>query len=142
MPDLNQLLLIVHFLALGLGLSATVVHLVLRGLIAGADPAEARGLARLRPVMAQVGGSGLLLLWATGLMLVFMKWGGFGSLPWQFHAKLAMVVGLTGAVGASHALQAKARRGDAAAAARLPIVGHFSLAFSVLAVVFAVLSFD
>ena len=78
MPDLNQLLLIVHFLALGLGLSATVVHLVLRGLIAGADPAEARGLAKLRPVMAQVGGSGLLLLWATGLMLVFMKWGGFG----------------------------------------------------------------
>jgi len=142
MPDLNQLLLIVHFLALGLGLSATVVHAVLGTLMAGADPAEARGLARLRPVMAQVGGSGLLLLWATGLMLVFTKWGGFGSLPWQFHVKLTAVVLLTGAVGASHALQAKARRGDAAAAARLPIVGRVSLVCSVVAVVFAVLTFD
>ena len=142
MPDLNQLLLILHFLGLGLGLSASVVHMALSGLMAGADPAEARGLARLRPAMAQVGGGGLVLLWATGLMLVFLKWGGFGSLPWQFHAKLTAVVLLTGAVGASHALQAKARRGDAAAAARLPIVGHATLTFSVLAVVFAVLTFD
>ena len=64
--DLNQLLLILHFLGLAFGLSASVVNLALLGLMAGADPAEARGLARVPPVMAQVGGSGLLLLWATG----------------------------------------------------------------------------
>ena len=140
--DLNQLLLVLHFLGLGLGLAATVVGLVLRGLLAGADPAEARGLIRIGPVMAQVGGSGLLLLWATGFMLTFTKWGGFGALPWQFHAKLAFVVVLTLAVGASHAFQAKARRGDAAAAAMLPRIGMVTLVSSILVVVFAVLTFD
>ena len=140
--DLNQLLLVLHFLGLGLGLSATVVGLVLRGLLAGAEPAEARGLVRIGPVMAQVGGSGLLLLWATGFMLTFTKWGGFGALPWQFHAKLGFVVLLTLAVGASHAFQAKARRGDAAAAAMLPRIGMVSLVSSILVVVFAVLTFD
>ena len=54
--DLNQLLLVLHFLGLGLGLAATVVGLVLRGLLAGADPAEARGLIRIGPVMAPVSG--------------------------------------------------------------------------------------
>ena len=132
--DLNQLLLILHFLGLAFGVSATVVNLVLRGLMAGAPPAESRGLARLPPAMAQVGGSGLLLLWATGFMLTFTKWGGFANLPWQFHVKLAVVVALTGAVGMSHALLAKARRGDTGAAALLPKVGTVSFGLSSLRV--------
>ena len=70
------------------------------------------------------------------------EWGGFAALPWQFHAKLGFVVLLTLAVGASHAFQAKARRGDAAAAAMLPRIGMVSLVSSILVVVFAVLTFD
>ncbi len=142
MPDFNQLLLILHFLGLVFGLSASVVHMMMPALLAGADPGEARGLARLPPRMAQVGGSGLLLLWATGLMLTFTKWGGFGSLPWQFHVKLTAVVLLTLAVGMAHALQARHRRGDAAAARLLPAVGAVILVMSLIAVVFAVLTFD
>lgn len=142
MPDLNQLLLILHFLGLALGFSATVVNMMLPALLAGADPAEARGLARLPPRMSQVGGSGLLLLWATGLILTYTKWGGFGSLPWQFHVKLTAVVLLTLGVGMAHALQARLRRGDTAAAGRLPIVGRVIALMSLTAVVFAVLTFD
>jgi len=141
MPEFDQLLRIVHFFGLGLGLSASVMGTALHGLLRGADPAEARGLVRFGPVIATVGGSGLLLLWATGLMLTFTKWGGFANLPWQFHAKITFVVVLTLAVGASHAFQAKARRGDAAAAAMLPRLGLVSAACSVLIVVLAVLSF-
>jgi uncharacterized membrane protein len=113
---------------------------VLRGLLAGAVSGGARTRAH-RAVMAW-SGSGLLLLWATGFMLTFTKWGGFGALPWQFHAKLGFVVLLTLAVGASHAFQAKARRGDTAAAAMLPRIGVVSLVSSILVVVFAVLTFD
>lgn len=142
MPDFNQLLLILHFIGLALGFSATVVNLAMPGLLAGADAAEARGLTKLRPVMAQVGGAGLLLLWASGLILTFTKWGGFASLPWQFHVKLSAVVLLTGAVGMSHALLAKMRRGEAAAAGRMPLVGNVILVSSLTALVFAVLTFD
>ena len=140
--DLNQLLLILHFLGLAFGLSAGVVNLALRGLVAGADPAEVRGLARVPPVMAQVGGSGLLLLWATGFMLTFTKWGGFGALPWQFHVKLTVVVALTAAVGLSHALHGEGASRRRRGRALLPKVGMASFVLSILAVVFAVLTFD
>jgi len=142
MPDLNQLLLILHFLGLALGLSTSFANMVMGALIAKAPPAEKAVLGRFPPVMSRVGGGGLVLLWATGLTLVFTKWGGFGSLPWQFHAKLTAVVLLTGVVGYVHALQAKAGRGDMAAAARIPSVGKVATVLAIVAVIFAVLAFD
>ena len=142
MPDLNQLLLILHFLGLALGLTASFANLAIGTLMTAAPPAERAVLSRVPPVLSHVSGAGLLLLWATGLILVFTKWNGFASLPWQFHAKITTVVLLTAVVGYIHALQAKAKRGDSAAAARLPGVGTAALVLSVVAVIFAVLTFD
>lgn len=142
MPDLNQLLLILHFFGLALGMSASIVNLALGSLMAGATPAERGVLGRVPPLMSHVGGAGLVLLWATGLMLVFTKWGGFASLPWQFHVKLTAVLLLTGLMGLLHALQARMKRGDTAAAGRLPVAGAAAFAMSITAVVFAVLTFD
>lgn len=142
MPDFNQLLLFLHFLGLTLGMASAWGNLVMGTLIEGAPAAERPILARFPPVMSKVGGGGLLLLWVTGLVLVFTKWNGFAGLPWQFHVKLTLVVLLTGAIGMIHALMAKARRGDMAAAARIPTVGLVATTLSVLVVLFAVLSFD
>jgi hypothetical protein len=45
-------------------------------------PAEQAGAVRsLGPMLAQVAGAGLVLLWVTGLILVWSKWSGLGSLP-------------------------------------------------------------
>jgi hypothetical protein len=74
--------------------------------------------------------------------MVFTRWDGFGSLPWQFHVKLTAVVILTLLVGYIHMLMPKARAGDMAAAARIPIVGRFAFLAALTAVVFAVLTFD
>lgn len=142
MPELNQLLLILHFLGLGLGFSASFGNLAMGRLIATAPPAEQAVLARFPPLISKVSGAGVVLLWATGLALVFTKWGGFGSLPWQFHAKLTAVVLLTGVVGYMHALDAKARRGDTAAAARIPRIGPIATMLAIVSVIFAVLTFD
>lgn len=142
MPDLNQLLLFLHFLGLGLGATSAFGGPVIGRLIENASEAERPILARVPAALSHAGGAGLLLLWATGLVLVFTKWGGFGSLPWQFHAKLTCVVLLTGAVGMIHAHQAKAKRGDRAAAARIPTIGLVATALTVLTVLFAVLTFD
>lgn len=141
-PDLNQLLLFLHFLGLGLGATASFGAPVIGKLIENASEAERPILARVPAALSHVSGAGLLLLWATGLVLVFTKWGGFGSLPWQFHVKITGVVLLTGTVGMIHAHQAKAKRGDRAAAARIPTIGLVSTALTVLIVLFAVLAFD
>lgn len=142
MPDLNQLLLVLHFVGLGLGMTASFGSPAVGKLIEAAPEAEKRVLARVPAALSQVGGAGLLLLWATGLILTFTKWGGFGSLPWQFHVKLTGVVLLTGAVGMIHANQARAKRGDAAAAARIPAIGTIATMLTLLIVLFAVLTFD
>lgn len=142
MPDLNQLLLFLHFLGLGLGATSAFAGPVIGTLIRNAPEAERPILARVPAMLSHVSGAGLLLLWATGLVLVFTKWGGFASLPWQFHVKLTLVVLLTGTVGMIHAHQAKAKRGDRAAAARIPTIGLVATTLTVLTVLFAVLTFD
>ena len=142
MYELNQALLILHFFGLAMGLAVPLSNFVLQGLILKAPPQEKDILARVPPAMARTGDTGLVLLWATGLVLVFTKWGGFGSLPWQFEAKMVAVVILTGLVGYIHTLMRRARTGDTAAAARIPSVGRLASLAAVAAVVLAVLTFD
>lgn len=142
MNELNQVLLILHFLGLAMGLAVPFSNIVMQGLIGKAAPQEKAVLARFPPSMSRVGDIGLALLWTTGLTMVFTKWGGFGSLPWQFHVKLTAVVILTLLVGYIHALMGKARKGDMAAAARIKVVGNVALLAALTAVIFAVLTFD
>lgn len=142
MPDLNQFLLFLHLVGLTLGMASGWGNMTMGKLMAEASPADRPVLARFPPAIARVGGVGLLLLWVTGFLLVFWKWNGFGGLPWQFHAKLTGVVLLTGTIGMIHAHMARARRGDVAAAGRLPVLGMIATVLSLLVVLFAVLAFD
>ena len=142
MSELNQVLLILHFLGLAMGLAVSFSGMVMQGLIDKAAPADKAVLARFPPAMSRVGDIGLVLLWATGLTLVFTKWGGFGVMPWTFHVKLTAVVILTALIGYIHSLMRKARNGDAAAAAQIKSVGRVAFLFALTAVVFAVLTFD
>lgn len=143
--DLNQFLLILHFLGLAMGLSVSFANIVMVGLINKAAPGERPVLGRFPPAMSRVGTIGLTLLWATGLTMFFTKWGGFGnlgSMPWQFHLKLGLVVVLTGVVTYIHSLERKVKAGDVSAMARLQAVAKIATLLAVVIVVLAVLSFD
>jgi hypothetical protein len=142
MNGFDQVLLVLHFLGLAMGLSASLTGLVAGRIIQSAAPSERAAVARVPTAMSHVGGAGLVLLWVSGLALVFSRWGGFGSLPGTFHAKLTAVVVLTGLVGYVHALQKRARLGDATAPVRLALVGKVNLVVAVAAIVLAVLTFD
>jgi hypothetical protein len=140
--DLTQLLLVLHFLGLAMGLSASIANFVMMGVIAKAAPAERPVLGRFLPAMSRVGRVGLVLLWLTGLTLLYTRWGGFGFVPWQFHVKLTAVVVLTVIVGYMHLLERKIRTGDTSAAARMPTLGRIGSAFALVAIIFAVLAFN
>lgn len=143
MTAINQVLLILHFLGLAFGLSASIANVLVVGrLIAAATPGDRAVLVRVPPMMGHIGGVGLILLWVSGVALVFTRWGGFGSLPGIFHAKVTAVVVLTGLLGVTHALQKRARLGDASAPAALANVGRVMLVLGVAIVVLAVLTFD
>jgi uncharacterized membrane protein len=125
-----------------MGLAVPFSGLVLEGLMTAATPEEKAVLARMPPRMSRIGDIGLTLLWVTGIALVFHKWGGFGVLPWQFHAKLTAVVLLTLAVGFIHAHARRAAQGDATAMRRMRAASRFAFLMALTAAVFAVLTFD
>jgi len=139
---LNEILLILHFVGLAMGLAVPFSNMVMQGVAANAPPAEKTVLARFPPAMSRVGDIGLTLLLVTGVTMVFTKYGGFAGMPWQFQVKMAAVVLLVALVGYIHTLMGKARRGDATAAARIPAVGRVTFLLGLTAVIFSVLAFD
>jgi hypothetical protein len=142
MTAFNQTLLILHFLGLAMGLSVSIGNIVMLNLISKAAPPEKAILGRFPPAISRVGRVGLALLWATGLTMAYTKWNGIGSMPWTFHVKLAAVVLLTVLVAYITSLERRVQRGDTAAAAQIQTVGKLTTLSALVAVVFAVLTFD
>jgi len=139
---MSQFMLFLHFVGLMLGATGGFGSaLIMRRALAG--PPEAAGVLRgLGPMLANVSAVGLALMWASGLVLVWSRWGGPGGLPGLFWAKLVFVLTLTAAAVAIHLTYRAVRKGDAAAAARLPKLGPVSGVSALLAVLLAVYAFS
>jgi uncharacterized membrane protein len=125
-----------------MGMSVSFGNIVMLNLITRAAPAERPVLARFPPAISKVGRAGLVLLWVTGATMAYTKWSGIGSMPWTFDVKLTAVVLLTLVVIYIGTLERRVSGGDAAAAARIQVVGKLASACALVAVVFAVLTFD
>jgi hypothetical protein len=139
--NLDQFLVIVHFLGLAMGLSTGFSNMVMAGLIAKAAPNEKGVLARFPPAMSRIGAIGLTLLWASGIAIVQTRYGSFAILPRTFIIKIAAVVLLTLGVIYIHILMPRAQKGDMAAAARIQMIGKITGPFALVAIIFAVITF-
>lgn len=104
-------------------------------------PEEAKTIRSLGPLFAMLSAVGLAFLWITGLILVWSKWGGFGNLPGLFWLKLALVLVFTALIGAIHLTFAQVRKGNPAAAARLPVLGPVAVGTVTVIVLLAVYAF-
>lgn len=137
----NQFLVFLHFLGLALGFSVSFGNMVMGGLIARASPPEKAVLGRFPPAVSRLGRIGLVLLWTTGVILVYTRWNGFGTLGWSFYVKLAAVVLLTVTAEYIHYLERRLGRGDVAALARIESFGKVATVLALIALFFAVLTF-
>ncbi len=138
---MNQFLLFLHLVGLMVGAAGGFSSAVImrRALAMPAD--EAKVVRGLGPLLARVSAVGLVLLWITGLILVWSKYEGLASLPQLFWVKAVFILSLTAVVGLIHMTYGEIRKGNAAAAARLPKLGPMAGVSSLLAVLFAVLAF-
>ena len=134
--------LILHFVGLALGTSASLAGGVMMGVMGKAAPAERPVLARFMPAMSRVGRMGLTLLWVTGLTMLYVRYGNPGHLPWTFHVKLLAVTLLTAVAVYLRLLEKRAMAGDATAAPRMQRVAKTAPWLALVAVIFAVLTFD
>lgn len=142
MDSVNRVLLFFHFLGLALGFSVSFANMVMGGLISKATASEKAVLGRFPPIMSRLGRTGLALLWVTGAILVYTRWGGVAALPWQFDVKLAAVVLLTVTTTYLHRLEWRAQQGDASAISRIEALGKAATSLALVAVIFSVLTFD
>src|SRR3954469_19679256 len=145
MPLLYLALKMLHFIGLALGVGTGFAMLAL-GLHARTLPEEARHKLMLGAggAVAKNGGIGLGLLILTGLSMFFMR--GPASVMAAggpaFHAKLTLVVILSGVLGYSQVLRKRAREVDARAMATLPKLGAAMLLLGVGIVIAAVFAFQ
>lgn len=142
MSRVMQILLFLHYLGLALGFAVSFSNMVMGGLISKAPPSEKAVLGRFPPTMSRLGRIGLILLWVTGVALVYLKWGGFAVLSWEFYVKLAAVVFLTFTTEYIHWLERLVHKGELAAAARIEAAGKIATILALIALVFAVLAFN
>ena len=139
---MNDFLLFLHFSGLTLGAGAGTASGLLMRRAAKLPPDQATTIRGLAPILANVAAIGLLVMWITGLILVWSKWGGVASLPRLFWVKFAFVVALTVLMGLTHLTYAQIRRtGNPALAGRLAKFGPASGISLLLAVLFASYAF-
>ncbi len=139
---MSQVLLFFHFVGLMLGATGGFDSALVMRRALPVGPEAARPLRDLGPMLANVSATGLTLMWASGLAMVWSKWNGPGSLPELFWLKFLFVLTLTAATIAIHLTFAEVRRGDLAAAARLPKLGPAAGVSALLAVLVAVFTFS
>lgn len=139
---MNQILIFLHFFGLMLGAAGGFASGLIMRRAAGMTPEGARPLRELGPMLANVSAVGLGLMWLSGLVLVWSRWNGPGSLPGLFWIKFVFVLSLTAAAVVVHLTYGEIRRGNRAVAARLPRLGPVAGVSSLLAVLFAVFAFS
>jgi hypothetical protein len=139
---MNEALLFLHFVGLMLGAAGGIASAIVMRRALALPVDEAKVLRGLGPILANVSGIGLALLWATGLILVWSKLGGIASLPQMFWIKAIFILSLTIVVGLIHMTYGEIRKGNPTAAARLPKLGPMAGISALLAVLFAVLAFN
>jgi uncharacterized membrane protein len=143
MDVFNEILLMLHFMGLGAGSAAAIGNFAVMLTVNKSPAQDAPTLTRVQPYLTRAGDIGLGLLWITGIIMVFTRWGGPGNLPTAFWWKLLFVVLLTIVVGLMHMMLGKVKRDrDMAAAARLPLFGRIASLCLILVTVFAVVAFN
>lgn len=142
MPVLNDILLWLHLLGLAMGAGVGIaMSRVGPALIAG-DPNERARLWPLEKFLARVITTGLVLLLVTGPLMLWLKFGGSAALGWPFMVKMFFVAATVVGVALGRWAGARFERGDEGAAKLMAVSGPLTGISALLAMLFAVITFN
>jgi hypothetical protein len=137
----TDILLALHIIGLMMGAGGGFGSMIAARAALKMPPEQAGAVRSLGPQLGRFSTIGLVLMWLTGVSLVFLKYDGFASLPQMFWVKAIFITTLTLAAITLELTYAQVKAGNAAAAARLPLLGPIAGGSSLLAVLFAALAF-
>lgn len=136
-----QLTLWLHLVSLALSGTATFGVPMVLGMMGRAEAAQKPTFAAVAAKLSSLGRMALVLMILSGFYLLWAKYGGFGGVNGWFHLKLTLVV-LLAVLAVFNIFNArKARAGDGAAAARMPVLAKVGMGLVLTIVATAVLAF-
>ncbi|MHB1103255.1 MAG: hypothetical protein ACYC0C_10895 [Devosia sp.] len=142
MDIVNNLLSWVHLMALALGGAAVFGIPVVGGRMPTAAPEMRPTLLAIMHGLSKVGRAGIGTLIVTGLLMVWLKYGGVDKMNVWFWVKMALVVALLAGVIYAGMLLKRTLAGDTASAQQMPRVGMVNTALFLGIVLSAVLAFE
>ena len=141
MDYLNSLLLWLHLISLAVA-GATIFGMpVIMANMAGVAADVRPRVGAIAQRLSMMSRGALVVLLVTGLLLVWLKYGGIEGLSFWFWAKMALVVILIAIVVFAGINGKRAQGGDAAATQRAPTIGLVGMVTFLLIVATAVLTF-
>jgi hypothetical protein len=137
-----EILKIIHFLSLAVGIGGGFANAVIGARAAASEPPVKVVLGGVSSGIGKASGVALILLWLTGISLVYLVFDGWANLPWAFWVKLAFVVvlSLLSLRMNLYVMQA-ARTKTPPPAAAMKVLGQLAGLSSLLIVIFAVVAF-
>lgn len=141
MDILNTILIALHLLGLVFAMGAGIALGVMGPLYGTAKDGERSMLFKIGNTLSRNGHVGLGLLWVTGILVVFLKYGGIDALNWWFWLKIVLVVILSASIGIGSAAYRRFQAGDNGASARLALTGTINKVVGPLIILCAVFAF-
>lgn len=142
MDIVNNLLFWLHLMALALGGAASFGIPVVASRMPTATPEMRPTLLAIMHGLSKVGRAGIGTLIVTGLLLVWLKFGGIDKMTVWFWVKMVLVVALLAGVIYAGMLFKRTMAGDTAAAQQMPRVGMINTALLLGIVLSAVFAFE
>ena len=139
---MDHVLLILHFLALAIGIGGGVASGVLAEISDRSEPTGKLAIGKAASIIGDVGLVSVLVLWLTGIWMVLEIFGGFSDMPAGFNLKILGVVALSAALLAMQVVKRKAKAaGQAPDPARMKVLGQIAMLSAVFTVSVAVITF-
>jgi len=133
---------ILHYLAFSVGIGGGVANMIAGIVMKSVDPAARPGLGQVQARVGRAAFLGLVLLWFTGVWMLFADQGGPGEMGWAFWVKMLAVLALSAVAVKMQMLGRAARK--AATPPHAPTMARLGMASglaSTLSVIFAVIAF-
>ena len=142
MSTLVAALLFLHFMGLALGFAGGIGLAQVGPRLVAAAPKDRAFYAPLARSLSLIASVGFGLLLVTGPLMVWLKFGGVGGLSHWFWAKMLFVASAVIAFGLQKMAAVRFRKGNEAAAKGMIVFGRLTGVSAVLAVLFAVMTFN
>ena len=135
------LLIFLHLAGLVVGMGSGVAASRLGPLLASANDDQRTILFKLAKLLALNGHIGLALLWITGPLVIWLKYGGTGDFDFWFWAKIILAIVLTASVGIATSASRRMREGDMSAGLTVKRAGMVNVLVGFATILCAVFAF-